>query len=377
MTKQQITKVVVFCLIVCMMLLFLCDLFEHKSTTNYNRRFYTYRTLEEDTVDAVFLGTSGVDRYWISAKAYEEYGMTVYPLSSDSCPAWLYKEVLEYAFKYQNPELIIIDIRPFCKENTAENMDIRARRILDAMPMGSKIWLDTSFKTMKTIHRLDETKSEFDLSLLLSFIRYHSRWVEEGFETSKNLGNRQHNYAGFFMSKGRSVRSIPQSFDKLLEDDQTNTKMDQISIEAFYEVIEFAKENNVKILFVDTPQFRTPAEKICTNQVYKLVEESGADWVTFYKEGPEEGFTIDFDYDVDFYNDGHVNYYGAEKFTPVFAEYLDKKYNLPDRRNDANAKVYWDGKYDIIKNKIKEYEAAEIIRQQEALNEPLDDEYAE
>ena len=72
MTKQQITKVVAFCLIVCIMLLCLCDLFEHNNLSNYSRRIHTYRTLEEDTVDAVFLGTSGVDRYWIAAKAYEE-----------------------------------------------------------------------------------------------------------------------------------------------------------------------------------------------------------------------------------------------------------------------------------------------------------------
>ena len=372
MTKQQIIKVVAFCLIVCIMLLCLCDLFEHKNTTNYCRRFYTYRTLEKDTIDAVFLGTSGVDRYWISAKAYEEYGMTVYPLSSDSFPAWLYKEVLEYAFEYQNPELIIIDIRPFCKENTAENIDIRARRIIDSLPMGSKVWFDTCFKSMKMIHMHDETKPEFDLSILLSFIRFHSRWVEDGIQIRSNMGERIHNYAGFFMSESRSVKSVPQSFDKLLEDDQTNTKMDQISMDAFYEVINFAKEKNVKILFVDTPQFRTPAEKEGIDQIYKLVEKSNADWVTFYKEEPEEGFTIDFDFGVDFYNDGHVNYYGAEKFTAEFAEILEKRYDFPDHRDDAGVKEYWDGKYDAIKAKIKEYEAAQAIRDQEALEEDLD-----
>ena len=372
MTKQQIAKVVAFCLIVCIMMVCLCDLFEHNNLSNYSRRLHTYRTLEKDTIDAVYLGTSGVDRYWIGAKAYEEYGMTVYPLSSDSFPAWLYKEVLEYAFEYQNPELIIIDIRPFCKENTADNIDIRARRILDALPMGSKVWFDTAFKTMKTIHSLDETQPEFDISLLLSFVRFHSRWVEDGIRIRSNMGGRIHNYAGFFMNEYRSVKSIPQSFDNVLEDDETNTKMDQVSVEAFYDVINFAKEKNVKLLFVDTPQFRTPAEKAGIDQIYDMVEKSGADWLTFYKEEPEQGFTVDFDFDVDFYNDGHVNYYGAEKFTEVFAEYLNENYDFPDHRNDAGAKVYWDGKYDNIKTKIKEYEAAKAIRDQETSEEDLD-----
>ena len=61
-------------------------------------------------------------------------------------------------------------------------------------------------------------------------------------------------------------------------------------------------------------------------------------------------------------------------FVVTAAEILDKKYDFPDHRDDADAKVYWDGKYDAIKNKIKEYEAAKAIRDQEASEEDLDEE---
>ena len=77
MTKRQFLGAVSFFLIVAIMVFGLCDLFEMENTSNYNKRYYTYRNFPEDTVDAVLLVTSGIDRYWIPSPAYEEYGITV------------------------------------------------------------------------------------------------------------------------------------------------------------------------------------------------------------------------------------------------------------------------------------------------------------
>ena len=80
MTKNQIIRCAAFSVIVCLLLVLMCELFENTNTSNYATRMYSYRNFNEDTVDAVMIGTSGIDRYWIAAKAYEDYGMTVYPL---------------------------------------------------------------------------------------------------------------------------------------------------------------------------------------------------------------------------------------------------------------------------------------------------------
>lgn len=354
MTKKQVVKVVAFCLIALIMTASLCDLFDYENTKNFSRRFYTYTKLEENTVDAVYIGTSGVDRFWIGAQAYEDYGMTVYPLSTDSMPTWLYTSVMDYAFKYQNPELIILDARAFCKDDSIENMDARARRVLDSMEFGTKPFFKAAFRTMEERHKLDNEEPEFDLSYLFSIIRYHSKWVEEDVEAfAKNVGKHSNLYAGFYMDKNLTTKISPQT--PVPYDSTVVEKIDQSCEDAFYEIIEYAKEKDVKILFVDTPQFKNTRELGRINYVLDMFEKAGVDYLTYDRMDSVGGFTIDFDYSKEFYNAGHVNFDGAIKFTDVFAKYLDENYDLPDRRNDESVKKYWDGKYDVIKAKIAEW----------------------
>ena len=169
MTKKELIRMIAFGLAVCLLLGFLCDLFENENNRNYDKRMFSYRRFHENTIDAVYIGTSGVDRYWIGAKAFEDYGMTVYPLSTDGMPSWLYVDMMEYALTYQNPEIILLDIRAFCQDNvltgmSTKTMDIKAHRFLNAVPWYSMLRLKAAFKTMELIHRVDETEPRFNIS---------------------------------------------------------------------------------------------------------------------------------------------------------------------------------------------------------------------
>ena len=85
MNFKQIIKIVLFTLIFGVILYFLCDIFEYKN--NYMAKGYeSYKACEDDTVDAVFIGTSGVSRSWIAVQAFEDYGMTVMSFAVDALP---------------------------------------------------------------------------------------------------------------------------------------------------------------------------------------------------------------------------------------------------------------------------------------------------
>lgn len=352
MTKKQIFRCIAFALVFCMMLVVLCDLFESDNNTNFDMRFTTYRNLEKDTVDAVFIGTSGVDRYWIAPKAYEEYGMTVYSLSSDAMPTWLFTNMIDEAYTYQNPELILIDARAYGQDNSlVKPMDARARRVLDAMNFWSINRIKTAFKTMETIHSAHEEQSRFDLSYLFSVAKYHDKWAEDDYEIKNNLGNKEHEYGGFYMSGSLSTFSEPQVTDSY--DFDLYEPLDPVAEESLYELLDYVKEKNLNVLFVDTPQLRDETETGRANTLYKILDEEGIDYVNFFATDSDEMYVIDFDYEKDFYNSGHTNYYGAEKFTDYFAQYIDENYDLPDRRGDEAVAKDWDGKYDAIKEKIK------------------------
>lgn len=354
MTKKELFRSVVFMAIVAVMFIILCDLFEQENNKNFDKRIFTYRTLEEDTVDAVYIGTSGVDRYWIAAKAYEEYGMTVYPMSVEQMPAWLFIPMIEESLEYQSPELIILDVRAFTQSQETDEMEIRARRILDAMDLFSLNRLKTAFRTMESIHKLDEEKPLFDVSYLLSFVKYHSMIMEESYRFENNIGSKVHEYAGFYMDPSLTIKV--KEIKPCIYKSKLNPELDKITEEALYEVLDYIEEKDLKVLFVDSPQQRSKVEAGRTETIYSILEERGMDYLSYYTKDNKSGITIDFDYKKDFYGEGHVNYYGAEKFTAEMAKYLDENYDLPDRREDENAKKYWDGVYDKIKDKVKEYE---------------------
>ena len=359
MTKKELIRMIAFGLVVCLMLGLLCDLFENENHKNYDSRVYTYRTLGENTVVGVFIGTSGVDRYWVSSKAYEDHGMTVYSLSVDSMPAWLYPEMLEYALQYQDVKLAILDIRAFTQDVSMTNknsrmMDVQAHRVLNAFPWFSPIWFRTVFKTMKLIHRVDETEPRFNISLLLSFVRFHQKWQEAGFDFfTRNLGSRIHEFASFYTHPNKSAYAEP--LEDFVFDDTQQQALDPIAEEAFYEIIDYAREQGVELLFVDTPQRPEGHEMMRANTVYEKLDELGINYVTYYVPGEANTFSIDLDPETDFYNDSHVNYFGAVKFTDHFAAYISEHYDLADRRNDPQASAYWGGVLEKIEDMIDYY----------------------
>ena len=363
MTKKQILRFVAFAVAALMTIVLLCDLFECENTKNYDQNMYTYRNLPKGASDAVFLGTSGVDRFWIAPKAYEEYGITAYNLCYDAFPAWLYTNIIDEISNMQDTKLILIDIRAFFQSNTRlDRVEVRSRRYLDSLPFFSMNRIKAAFKTMDILHNANpEEHEKFDASYLLSFIKFHSKWSDE-YKLSENLGSKKQPYGSFYMSDSRMIRR--KAHDKVYFDPNAYHTLDPVTEEALYELIDYIKEHNLNVLFVDTPQFLGKYELRRANTIYDILDKHGMDYIHFYKENSAD-FSIPLDNTKDFYDESHVNYYGAEKFTAALAEYIDQNYDLPDARENEVAKEFWDGKYDLIKETIAGFEAEKAAKKAE------------
>jgi len=204
---KRIIKGTAFFLCLCVMLFVLCDLFEHENNTNMNQRHYTYRSLSKNTVDVVAIGKSGIDRYIVPSQAYEDFGITAFPFATDAFPCWLYIDAIKEIKRYQDPEIFIIDIRPFGQDNTkAKTLDVRARRYLDVVSPFSPSRFSAALKTIEILKEVDsESVKDNELSYFFSFIRYHSKWLEDDYRIENNLGETEHSYLGFFVSDERSL----------------------------------------------------------------------------------------------------------------------------------------------------------------------------
>ncbi len=388
MTKKQILRCVAFVVAVFMMIVLMCDLFECENTKNYDKNAYTYRNLPENIIDGVYIGTSGVDRYWIAAKAYEDYGMSLHTYSFDALPSWLFTDAIDFALENQTPKVILLDVRAFFQDNTADLMDVRARRFLDAQPILSLKRLKAAKKAVNNVHKqslveieeakilasqqtdptlppveIPEEKSKYDASYIFSFMKFHSKWADK-YSVYNNLGSKEHEHGGFFISPKRNIRRAPQA--KVIYDANKFAPLDPFAEESLYEIIDYIKEKKLNVLFVDTPQFLDEIEMGRANTTYKILEENGMDYLHFYING-SGNFTIDLDNTQDFYDESHVNYYGALKFTDVLAKYIDEKYDMPDRKNDKQASAYWNGKFENIKTTVAGFEqekAADDLKEQ-------------
>lgn len=350
MAKKQIIRSIAFVLVAVLMLAVLCDMFEIENTKNYDKNMNTFRNLPQNTIDAVYLGTSGVDRYWMGPKAYEEHGLSIYPVSYDAFPAWLYTNLIDEVLSRQDPELILIDVRAFTQDDT--RLEIRARRYLDSLPFFSINRIKAAFKAMSYIHEQNPDAPRFDASLLFSVIKYHNKWSED-YLLENNLGSKEQLYGGFYVAEKRSIRKRPHA-DVVFDPTQFKD-LAPAAERGLYELIDYIKEKELNVLFVDTPQFPNENELGRSNTTYKILEENNMKVLHFYKEGTA-AYTIDLDKANDFYDESHVNYYGAEKFTTALADYLIENYDLPDRRNDESADAVWAGKYDKIKSDIALFE---------------------
>ena len=355
MTKKQFIRSVAFFLAVGMLLVALCDLFEMDNTSNFSKRYKTFRDFSPDTVEAVLLGTSGIDRYWVPSQAYEEYGITVYPLSTDAFPSWLYQNAIEEALDYQNVQLFIVDIRAFTQDNVnIDTMDVRARRFLDALPPFSINRVKACWKTMQIRDDVDKSASRLDLSYLFPIIKFHGKWSDDDYLIENNWSVVPHEYLGFHLFQKATVRRSPLVAKRYRAD--YFHELDAYSEATLYEFIDYIRENKLDVLFIDTPQVREAKEAGKANSVYRILEEEGMNYLHFYDENSPTTFSIDLDLSSDFYNSGHLNFYGATKFTTILSDYLIENYNLEDKRKYEHVKEHWDGVHEKLLNKIAELE---------------------
>lgn len=352
MKLKEIIRTVIFLLLVGVVLYFLCDLFEYGN--NYiTKRYKTYKELEDNTVDAVFIGTSGVDRSWIAPKAYDEVGITVYPFSVDALPSWLVLDMVKEARRYQNPKLYIIDMRCFAsplspKSSLSEN---RARRVIDMLNFFSPNRFDAIRRTISVMDEKYEADEEYtteDLTYYLSFLKYHDKWNEEDF-TFEDIGSVSSAHMGMYFVK----KFVKQKKISAITEVSGTRELDEINARYLEELLEYAKEENLQLLFVDTPHKVSDDVAQCTNMLCSILDAEGIPYVNTNTD--EWLAKLNLNFKTDFYEKSHTNYYGAEKFTAVFEQYLAENYQLPDRRTDESCKSDWDGIYAKSKKTLKKY----------------------
>ena len=281
----------------------------------------------ENSLDGLYVGASSTYRYWMPTRAYEKYGQCVYNFSTASMPFAAYQYIIEECAKTQDFEYVIIELRRLYKPTKNFN-PLAARKILKPMKPSA-----TKLKAIDAV--LDFAKaSSTDKDVDTNFINYfnyayivHSMLDDETFYKWTSIVDERGKYKGFKVS-GNSFKQTPSP--AITTDGKSISPIEPLFEDCLDKLIKYCKTLDCHVVFVTAP-LNTEEENLSKiNYALKKAEDNGFDTINFNTQQMREALGVD--YSRDFYNERHMNVWGAMKYTDYLSDYLDDRYETEDHR---------------------------------------------
>ena len=351
MSKKILFRWGIFLVIIIILLgyLSLVFTFPRGETSDMAReRFNTFYDQPEGTVDAVYIGSSGVDRYWIPSMAWENLGITVYDFTSGNQPLVFAKYMMEEAARHQDIKLFILEIRGAMRGPDNIN-DTDVRRVTDNLrPSLNKI--KATREVLSYIEQGDSNNVDTkDLSYFFSLAKYHSKWNADF--TLKDLVDLfpKTEYMGYFAYNNVIFKTREQKKPVITKEIKAIPEENQ---EILLDLLDYCKSLDTQILFVSSPQVLNTEEQKEFNYVMDVIEKNGFDTLNFNSEKMYN--ELQWDFKTDMYNSGHANINGALKYTDYLGKHLKEKYHLEDHRNEESKYRQWDEAQEALLDRIKD-----------------------
>lgn len=330
MTKKQAVQAIVFLVLFLVILTHLTYVI--RTNGEVKDIFTGFYAEEEDTLDVVMIGSSPVYPFYSGAKLWGEYGITCYPLSSHVQRPSATLPLLKEAYKTQNPQVVVFEMRMYTMEDgRMEDNMAYARGVTDNMKY--------SFNRIYAINRLVAKPSE-RYTYYFDIFKYHSNW--KTIVLPEQL-------ACFWYKKPNPLKGFVIK-DEVgpLEKERIPTYTDVTDTlpipaeqeERLYELLEYLKERQQSALFIISPYREEEAEQKMFNYMEEIIESYGYEFVNMNEHYEEIGI----DFETDYYDyGGHVNFLGAEKCTEYLGEILTT-YQIEDKRGQEKY-ASWDKAY--------------------------------
>lgn len=284
-----------------------------------------------NSLDVVYVGSSNAYAHFNTTLAYDLYGYTTGLVSADAQHLIFAKYLIKESEKRQKPKLYVIDLSTAINDLSSTE-DGYIRTTIDSMKF-SKNRIDAINDVLS--YKSDINKKDY-INYYFSFLMYHNKW--------KNPSNTFFNkdlYKGYLYSDMTS-KTEPQKEYNWTEK-VSNLPNDNKKI--LLELIDYIKENDLKVLFIIPKRYFDEEISTKLNESVKIIEDNNLKVINCNKV--EKLNNIDFE--TDLYNYGHLNVYGATKYTLWFSKYLKENYNLPNHKKDKKYSS-WEDEYRRFKD---------------------------
>lgn len=329
MSRKEACKAISFILIFVLLLTGVSYIV--RTNGDVKDRFAGFYAEEKDSIDVLMFGGSTIATSFSPGYMWGEYGFTSYPLSSNTQRPKAIKYLLEEAYKYQSPELVVIELRMFTYEDEVLKKDEpHIREVTDN--------LRYSAHRFKTVHDLTDGVETFEdkLSYYFDIIKYHSNW---------GMFFKPEEWQKVDYSKADLHKGFEHPMEILIHDEEidryiSTEERNAISIkqeEELRKLISFLKDNNQDALFVVTPCIFGTEYYAQMNYMKDIIEAEGFSYLNVH-----DG--VDYECATDYLDGGHSNILGAKKCSQLLGKTISENYGLSDKRGQEGFDS-WDESY--------------------------------
>lgn len=310
-------------------------------TTTDNRMTYIIQGFYEepkDSLDVIFMGNSDVYRGISPIKMWDEYGIASYNFVSSGQRMWVAYYMLEECLKYQNPDLIVLNMDSAFNESDASESNYR--KAFDNMKFGKN-------KINAVTDPVFKNTEEQKFSYFFPITRYHSRWSElTEADFNKALKREKFAYKGMDM-----ITDIVPNNDgyKYMERDHSKEVIGEKCSKYLEKIINLCKEKEINLLLIEIPSAESWSKDL-SDKTFEYAKEKNLEFIDMNLNGDEFGFN----WKKDTCDGGdHLNVYGAEKVSKYLGKIIQEKYNIPNRKDDPNYSSWKEASKKYHKDKKK------------------------
>jgi len=329
MSRKEACKAISFILIFLLLLTGVSYIV--RTNGDVKDRFAGFYAEEKDTIDVLMFGGSTIATSFSSGYMWGEYGFTSYPLSSNTQRPKAIKYLLEEAYKYQSPELVVIELRMFTyEEEVLKKDEPHIREVTDNMRY--------SAHRFKTVHALTDGVETFEdkLPYYFDIIKYHSNWGMFFFpqEWQKITYSKADLHKGFehpeeIMYHGKKKDIYVPTEKRIAIPDEQEAEL--------YDLMAFLREHNQEALFVVSPCNFGTKYYAKMNYMKDIIEAEGFGYLNVH-----DG--VDYEHETDYLDGGHSNILGAKKCSQLLGKTISENYGLSDKRGQEGFDS-WDKSY--------------------------------
>lgn len=300
------------------------------SRLTVNKTSYTkYEQFQENgqKYDVLFFGSSHVINGISPLDLFRDYGITSYNFSMHGnyikSSSYLLEEALRILERQKKPmpKAVVLDV--YAWGEGIANLH--------------NAW--DSLELSRTKTELAETlETEERQRLLFPFSIYHSRWSEltrNDFEPSVNQ------WYGVELRYGVKLPA-----QEVIRNKEERGEVGEEKLEYLEKIRMLCEEKGIQLYLIQIPYSYYPDWQREANGIYEYAEKSGVPYINYMNED------IEIDFDIDFYDEGHLNPVGMREMTSVIGGYLSE-HGLPDHRQEEIAEEWESGYEDFIQYRIQ------------------------